>query len=57
MFWKFWKRIAMKEKLSEDILSNKEALIVLGNGFTIDFTQHLTDDLDEAITERIDASN
>lgn len=38
MFWKFRKGIAMKETLAEDILSNKEALIVLGNGFTIDFT-------------------
>lgn len=47
----------MKETLAEDILNNKEALIVLGNGFTIDFTQHLIDDIDETITERIDASN
>lgn len=58
MFWKFWKSNAMKETLSEDILrKKKDALIVLGNGFTIDFLKHYANVIDATISERIDVSN
>jgi len=54
----FWKRDAMKETLSEDILRKKKrAFIVLGNGFTIDFLQHYATVIDSTITERIDVCN